>query len=434
MNHSRWAGWPFLVAGCVAVIAVSLIGSASMGDFRTLYMGARCLWLHQDPYHPGVAAKLFLEQAASSGDATWSDPGVVAAQAFMVYPPNALAAIAPIALLPWNVAHWLWLSLLALALMLAAFTAWRAAPSELSAILAGAFLFCAVSLPALGNIAPLIIALTLVAVHLLIQGKHPRVAVVLLALALLLKPHTAGMLWLFFVLAGGVYRKRALQSAVLCVALSLPGLLWVSHVAPEWRAELTANLRQTDAPGGLSDPRLTTASLDGGRSITSLTTVFSYFTADARAYQSAAWLVCAPLLLFGGYLTWRRPPQSSEHFYLGLAAVAALSLLPVYHRTCDAKLLFLCIPACTLLLRRKRAHGVLALGFTVLAVFFTTEAVVFSPSHAHAAQTAASNFFSTLVRVVQERPAPLSLLAVAVVLLYLYARRTAAEPTQEAEC
>ena len=35
-----------------------------------------------------------------------------------------------------------------------------------------------------------------------------------LAISLMLKPHDAGLVWLYFLLAGGIYRKRALQALV----------------------------------------------------------------------------------------------------------------------------------------------------------------------------------------------------------------------------
>ena len=46
----------------------------------------------------------------------------------------------------------------------------------------------------------------------------------------------------YFLLVGGVERKRALQAAALAVVFALPAILWVSHLVPHWLPEYHANL------------------------------------------------------------------------------------------------------------------------------------------------------------------------------------------------
>ena len=75
-----------------------------------------------------------------------------------------------------------------------------------------------------------------------------------LALSLAIKPHDAGLVWLYFLLAGGVYRKRALQTLLITAVLGLSAFLWVSHVAPHWMQDWQTNLATISAPGGINEP------------------------------------------------------------------------------------------------------------------------------------------------------------------------------------
>ena len=75
-----------------------------------------------------------------------------------------------------------------------------------------------------------------------------------LAVSLAIKPHDAGLVWLYFLLAGGVYRKRALQTLLITVVLGLSAFLWVSHVAPHWMRDWRSNLAAISAHGGLNEP------------------------------------------------------------------------------------------------------------------------------------------------------------------------------------
>ncbi len=45
------------------------------------------------------------------------------------------------------------------------------------------------------------------------------VGILCLAVSLAIKPHDGGLVWLYFILAGGAFRKRALQSLVVTLAL-----------------------------------------------------------------------------------------------------------------------------------------------------------------------------------------------------------------------
>jgi hypothetical protein len=174
--------------------------------------------------------------------------------------------------------------------------------------------------------------------------------------SLALKPQDAGLVWLYFLLAGGLYRRRALQTLLATVALSLPGVLWVGHVAPHWIQELHSNILAFSV-GSLNDPRLASPNIAG---VIELQTVISVFRDDPRIYNPVSYLICGALLLVWIFVTLRSR-SSQERTWLALAVIPALSILPVYHRQYDAKLLLLAVPACAMLWAEKGMIGKIAL-------------------------------------------------------------------------
>src|SRR5208283_1488805 len=120
-----------------------------------------------------------------------------------------------------------------------------------------------------------------------------------------------------------------------------PATIWVSHVAPHWISELESNLQIASTHGSVDDPGPAGVNPEYHGAIEiSLQTVFSVFRDDARFYNRTTYLVCGPLLLVWALTTLRRR-FSQENAWLALAAVAALSMLPIYHRLHDTSLLLL---------------------------------------------------------------------------------------------
>ena len=107
---------------------------------------------------------------------------------------------------------------------------------------------------ALGNLAGIVVSLCVVAVWCLLEERFVRAGVICLAISLALKPHDAALVWFYFLLVGGAYRKRALQTVVVVAALAVPAVLWASYVSPQWPQELRANLHALSAHGSVNDP------------------------------------------------------------------------------------------------------------------------------------------------------------------------------------
>jgi hypothetical protein len=316
-----------------------------------VYYGARCLLEHSDPYKQSEFLRVYQEE----GGELPSDPVMsrllLCAVPVCINLPTALFLVAPFAFLAWGPAHLLWMFLIASCLTLAAILAWLLAERYESGV--SLFLICIVLadseiILAGGNSAGIAVSLCVVAVWCFLKQRFVFAGVLCMAVSLALKPHDAGLVWLFFLLAGGVYRKRALQTLAVVIALGLPAVLWVSYAAPNWTQELHSNLLEASARGSLNDPGPASISFRSADKIIDLQSVVSVFRDDPSIYNPASYLLCGALLAVWSVSTLRSRLTPARAL-LALAAIAAFSMLPVYHRQHDAKLLLLTVPACAML-------------------------------------------------------------------------------------
>ena len=213
--------------------------------------------------------------------------------------PATLVLVAPFAMLPVAVGQVLWMLLVTGSLILAAYLVWDLA-ADYAPILAGCMvgfllLNCQVIIGA-GNSAAIVneFARSRFGVFSRID-MCPR-GIVCMAISLAMKPHDAGVVWLFFLLAGGLYRKRAIQTAVVTAALILAALVWISLVVPHWMHDWQRNMAAISAPGGLNDPRPEMVKKIAAGNVISLQAVFSVFNSEPRFYNMASYLVCGVLL------------------------------------------------------------------------------------------------------------------------------------------
>jgi hypothetical protein len=399
-----------------------------MIDFKTVYWGTRCLIQNCDPYRQNELESIYL---AEGGENSSEFTPLRTSVTLYFYFPTASTLIAPFAMLPWGLAHVLWITLTAAALILAAFLMWdlgaKRAPT-LSILLACLVLATSGFYFASGNTAGLAVSLCVAAVWCFFHGRFGLTGVLCLACSLVLKPHDGGLVWLYFLLAGGVHRKRALQTLVVVLVLSLPAVLWITHVSPHWMQELHANLLANSAPGSLSDPR--PANFDGRLpwTLINLQTVFSVFRDDPLFYNRATYLVFGPLLLVWILVTLRSRFQQTRA-WVALAAITALSMLPVYHRPYDAKLLLLTIPACAMLWTEGGLIRWLALLVNTAAIVLTGDIpLLLLHALTKNIRPNSTRLWGQIETVVLARPVPLILLIVGVFYLWIYAQRSLAPP------
>jgi hypothetical protein len=352
-------------------IGLTYATPAPMADFKAVYFPARTLLAHHDPYIESEVDPFY--EASRAGLPREAEKiRLVAIQA--VYPPSALFLTIPFAMLSWKSACIVWMILMLSGFIAASWLIWNLCFDE-SPLVAGALIAFLLAnsllLPITANAAGLAISLSAVAVWCFLRDRFVLLGVLCLAVGLAFKPHDAGPVWLCLLLAGPVFRKRALQSLLATVLLSIPGLLWVGHIAPRWFAEMSLNIATPALPGGLTDPGAHSQAGHGFDMVITLQSVFSAFINDPRFYNLAAYIVCGPLLLLWIWFVLRRRGDAGTTIKLALAAIVPLSMLPIYHRQLDCAMLLLVVPACVGLMKQRHLPGRLALPVTWIALILT---------------------------------------------------------------
>jgi len=445
-TNARLDGLCLLLLGCIVFLSLGPVLASSspvaMGDFRELYYPAHCLLQHGDPYQYSEVLRV---EKAEGLDRTWDIENTSNFEfERLIYPPSVFLIIVPMAMLPWGPAHILWMVFILAGLVLAAFLMWNLA-ADYAPVVAGALIGMLVAsselLMVFGNMAGIAISLCVVASWCFLRNRFALAGVLCLAISLAVKPQDAGLVWLCFFLAGGVYRKRAWQTLCLTVALSLPWLIWVWHVAPHWISEQRASMVVLSDPGNINDPALAAKGVHGLGLLISLQTVFSAFRDDPHFYNPASYLICGLLLLAWAWLTvqlghgrpWLRPDlsgqdlpsqdrPSQQRLWLALATVSALSMLPVYHRQNDAKLLLLAVPACAILWAQGGKIGRLALFVTTAAIFLSGDlpgAIMLIL----AGRVSPASLSGRILTGVQVFSIPIALLGAGIFYLWIFARQ-----------
>jgi hypothetical protein len=398
-----------------------------MLDFKGVYYDARCLLQHSDPYRVGEPLRAYL---ADGGRLPQSSGGLQNALNLDLYPPTTFIFTAPFAMLPWGTAHQLWTILTAGILILAAFLMWNSAANYAPALSCALICFALANTEAfftIGNPAGIVVCLCMVAVWCFLQERFILAGVLCLALSLSIKPHDAGLVWLYFILAGGIYRKRALQTLAVTAVLGLVAIVWVTPIAPHWIQELHSNLLAAQLPGAVNDPGFLTGDSRGPGIILDLQSTASIFRNDPRFYNPVSYLVCGSLLLVWVIRTLRSR-FSPERAWFALAAVVPLTLLVTYHRPYDAKLLLLAVPAFAMLWAEGRPTRWVALLVTAAGIVFTADIpltillILSNNSQFHPA-----GLSGLMLKVVLTRPTPLILLVMGIFYLWVYVRRDPAQ-------
>ena len=426
MTRARLDGLYLLLLGCAAFLLLGFAfehtSSVPMIDFKAVYYPARCLMQHCDPYSESEVLRIY--RAGAVAPPLDADRVRQAATRYL-YLPSAFCFTVPFAMLPWGPAHILWMAVIVGSIILASFLVWDLGADYSpvsSGFLAGIFLANSEVLIVLGNTAAIAVSLCVIAVWCFLRERFIWAGIFCLAFSVAIKPQDAGLVWLYLLLAGGIYRKRALQTLSATVALGLPMVLWVWRVAPHWMQEWRSNVSAFSAHGGMNDPGPASTGGHGLGMLVNLQAVVSVFRDDPRIYNPVTYIVCAVLLLILGIATLRTRP-SPRKMRLALGAIAALSMLPVYHHLYDAKLLLLTIPACAMLWAEGGATAWLAVLVNGAALVLTGDlpwAVLLGfIGHMRPPTTALG---TQILIAVQVFPAPLILLVTGVFYLWVYVR------------
>jgi hypothetical protein len=416
--------WILLACG-ISVCWGFSVGQKANGwvDFRAVYYGTRCLLQHHNPYNVSELEGVYRAEGGERPSET-----VAAHQAVVLYVnvPTLFIVVTPFAMLPWGSAHVLWLVLTGAVFILAALLMWNLGASYAPGV--SLFLICILlvnceSIFVAGNTAGIAVSLCGLAAWCFLRERFVLAGILCLALSLAIKPHDAGLVWLYFLLAGGVYRKRALQTLFITAILGLSAFLWVSHVAPHWMQDWQSNLATISAPGGINEPG--PASLTGRSAfmVIDLQAAISIFRDDPRIYNPASYIVCGALLLAWAVRTLRSS-FSQTRAWIALAAIVPLTMLVTYHRPWDAKLLMLTVPACAMLWAGGGRIARIALLVNSVGLLLTGDiplAILNSVTNQLHLDT--TGIFGQLLTVVLIRPASLILLVMGIFYLWVYLRR-----------
>jgi hypothetical protein len=478
MTKARQDGLYLFLLGCLAFLlfgfALEHMLDTGMGDFKAVYYSSLTLVDHHDPYREADLLQTFQSHGGQFSVIPASAAAERRAILLCINMPATLMLIAPFALLPWGPAHILWMSLTAALFILAAYLMWSIG-ARYSPIFAGGLLGLILLNSELlifeGNLAGIVISLCVIAVWCFLQNRFVPLGILFLALALITKPQDSGLIWLYFLLAGGIYRKRALQTLLVAAIIALPAVLWVAHVAPGFLHEQFANLASASARGDLNDPGPTSMGAHNLGGMINLQTTLSYIRDNPHFYNPLAWIISAPLFIAWAISTLRtsptpqtldpRPqtpdqspsaldpipdtpdprPQTpdpalvpSPQTLLAIAAIAILTLLPVYHRQYDAKLLLLAVPACAFLWSKasqtSRPAARLAALLTTASILITgdlTWAMALGLIH-NMHTSAATSSSAQLVTAALVFAIPFTLLSTTAFYTWLYARPPILKP------
>jgi hypothetical protein len=406
-------------------IALEIISPFRMMDFKEVYWGARCAMVHQDPYKESSILAVY----RSGGGTFPSNPAVANVLRETIAKctnlPTTLFLAAPLARLQPRTAQVLWTAVICASFLLAAFAVWKAGAQfepGISAVLVGLLLITSELLLIVGNTAGVVVSFCTIAVCCFLHERFVPIGIACLTLGLLVKPQDAGLVWLYFLLAGGAHRKRALWALGLVIAVSASAALWISRAAPDWPHDLLDLMRTATAHGGRDDPGPASSGGHGIGMIISLQAAISSFQDKPQVYNLLAYCISGSLLAIWVFRTIGRPHSESQAWF-GIAAIAALSMLPVYHRTYDAKILLLAVPGCAIEWRKGGRSAWIALALTTAAVLLTGDLfwAVFLGVTGRYLSAASSALQQVMVRF-EAVGAPLILLAVAVFYLWLYMR------------
>jgi hypothetical protein len=394
-------------------------------DFGGVYFGARTALRHEDPYNPEVS--LHEEEAGLR-----SMPGMPAGKRGaapdlidgQVFPPTTLLLVVPLAMLPWPLAQGLWLWLTSGLMLLAGFLIWDVAGKRapgISGLLTGFVLANLVLLLLLANPAGVAVAFCVIAAWCFGEERFAAAGVLMLALSLVIKPHDSGFVWLYFLLAGGTHRKRALQTLAVAAVVSVCAAIWIAPSSPHWVAGLRGNVAQAAARGADNDPGPSGISAKEGSPLVDLQAAVSIFKNDPHLYRPVSYVVGGGMILAWMVVVLRKR-STREGTLLALAAISALTLLPVHHRADDAKILLLAIPACALLWAGKGARRWIALVLTSAAIVFTSDVPRIFLSRAVQRVAFVQPTMAGKMHALALQPAPLVLLATGIFYLWVYIR------------
>jgi len=353
-----------LVLFISALVMFALAGARviqASNDFVPVYTGARCLLHGCNPYDTSQLEQQFFQAGGHPAELpSWQID-------VPVYPPSTFLVLSPLALLKFPVARVLWFLLNGCLLVTAARLIQDMSPPQhrwLTTMLVCYFVITAEIVLVLGQPAVFAISLVIIGSYLFLRDRFVPAGAFLFLLSLAVKPQIGGMIMLYLLLRKIHWRHAAMAMAGAGLLLLSASLILGHHPrSAAWTSTLRANLAATLSPSGSADPRPENQQAIGDLNLQSLTSIFF---PQARTFNAVAYSIFLALLALGILVVLRTTASRETHF-ISLAALSVLSLMPVYHRFYDTRLLLLSIPAIGVIVQKRRLLGALIALLTLLA-------------------------------------------------------------------
>jgi len=139
-------------------------------------------------------------------------------------------------------------------------------------------------------------------------------------------------------------------------------MLGLSPSSAHWYSDLQKNVTDSMLTGNIND---LSRHSNQASYIVNLQAAFSDIWPGALTYNGLAFLVTGSLGLIW-LISFRRMRSNGVDNSVAIAAMACLTLLPVYHRFYDDKILLLTVPVLSILLADRRWLGYVALPLLLL--------------------------------------------------------------------
>lgn len=314
--------------------------ASTFNDFMSPYAQTRAWMQGRDPYSPAsllafwptdARQSRFLRNGLADGSLVLRH-GVPTA-----YPPSSFVLLSPVAWLPWRVAHGAWLAISLLAFGLTVFSlislngfVWQDNRTYLflafalalapfhTGLAAGSIVIVAAGFCALGVLA--------------VSRQWDIIAGIAISVAVGLKPQI-GLPFLAYCLLRRRWRVVTTCVSILAI-LAATAVLHLALTHTPWVENYRYDNRILFASGSLGDFTERNPLRFG---LVNLQVLLYTFLPDRTGSNIAALVITGSLGLL--WLLLLRRHADTNHQLLELAALTALSLLPIYHRLYDASLL-----------------------------------------------------------------------------------------------
>ncbi len=351
---------------CISALFFSVGGYGALHgscDFISVYTGARCLIHGCNPYDTSQLDQQYFQAGGRADELLpW-------AYEIPMYPPSTFLVLIPMSLLSFPVARLLWFLLNGCLFITAAGLVLFMCPRShrwLATVLVS-FILATSRVPlAVGQPSISAISLFVIGGYFFHRGRYLPLGAFLMILSLAVKP-TIGCLIVLYLLARGFHRRYAVAAAAGALVFILSaGLILTMHPnSADWSSALHANISTSFNVGGFNDPH--PANVYAIMFI-NLQAVTSVFLPDMREYNAAAYAIFLALLAV--WITAvLRTKASPEMHLLSIATLALLTLMPVYHRWYDNRILLITIPAVVIVYQKRRLLGTFIGALTALIIY-----------------------------------------------------------------